>query len=108
MCGRCTKSASGISSQLETVSASNTKISLDRADASSLPLSVISGLLEHVVLHTAAGLQHHTVTPQMFQTGRRRDETKLFFYLKKRNVSSSCQVCPCHRWYSASLRGDDP
>lgn len=61
MCGRCTRSAAGISSPLETASENSMKISLDRADASSLPLSKSSGLLEHVVLHTAAGLQHETV-----------------------------------------------
>lgn len=83
MCGRCTRSAAGISSQLEIASANSTKISLDRADASSLPLSILSGLLEHVVPHTAAGLQHHTVIPPVLQTGLRRDKTKPLFLSKK-------------------------
>lgn len=87
MCGRCTRSAAGISSQLAIASANSTKISLDRANASSLPLSMLSRQLEHVVLRTAARLQHHnTVTPPMFQTGlRSKRETRqtYFFYPKK-------------------------
>ena len=78
-CGRCTRSAAGISSQLEIASANSTKISSDRADASSLPLSIFSGLLEHVVLHAAAGLQHHTAIPPMLQTGRGGTRQNYFF-----------------------------
>lgn len=70
MCGRCTRSAAGISSPLEIASANSMKTSLDRADTSSLPLFIISWLLQSFIQ-----LQQHTVSPPMFQTGLKRGKT---------------------------------
>lgn len=88
MCGRCTRSAAGTSSQREIASANSTKTSLDRADASSLPLFFFSGLLGHVVLQTAAGLQHRHPSNA---SGWPEERPNYSFYLKKRNVSYPCQ-----------------
>lgn len=86
-CGRCTRSAAGISSRPGTAFANSTKISLDRADACTVFTSFSCGLLGYVVLHTAAGPTSTQSPHQRLRVAQEQQGEATFFYLQKKSPS---------------------
>ena len=106
-CGRCIRSAAGISSQLEIASVSSMKISLDKADASSLPRPMWNELLKHPTYSCNKQTQNQpSIALDFFE--EEHEEKLLLYQNKKGIVSYSCHVYPCHCWYSTSLWGGGP